>query len=119
LEAVLRTHDAVEAMVVLDLYQCHAQDARPSARILGQRIPAATPCQVCVAHAVCVWRVRAYVLGRAVQYANNHLAVFLARISTSLDWTRVRSKESDLIKYLPTLYPGDSVFSFQWRKKDL
>ncbi|GFH20337.1 uncharacterized protein HaLaN_17441, partial [Haematococcus lacustris] len=45
----------------------------------------------------------------------NHLATFLARISTSLEWSRVRSKVSDNTLYLPTIYPGDSVFSFKWQ----
>ncbi|GFR45001.1 hypothetical protein Agub_g6311 [Astrephomene gubernaculifera] len=49
-----------------------------------------------------------YCVGK--EYANNHLTVFLSLLSTSLDWSRVRSAESDEIKYLPTIYPGDSVF---------
>jgi cytochrome P450 family 710 subfamily A protein len=47
----------------------------------------------------------------------NHLAVFLALLSTSLDFDRVRSKISDEIKYLPTLYPGDSVFNLRMSGK--
>jgi len=33
-----------------------------------------------------------YCVGK--EYAQNHLATFLARVSTSLDWTRVRSEVS-------------------------
>lgn len=54
-----------------------------------------------------------YCVGK--EYAMNHLATFLARISTSLEWSRVRSKVSDNTLYLPTIYPGDSVFSFKWQ----
>ncbi|PNH09798.1 hypothetical protein TSOC_003556, partial [Tetrabaena socialis] len=57
-----------------------------------------------------------YCVGK--EYAMNHLAVFLAVLSTSLDWRRVRSAESDKIIYLPTLYPGDSVFSLARRGGD-
>lgn len=55
-----------------------------------------------------------YCVGK--EYAQNHLAAFLARLSTSLDWTRERTAESDKIIYLPTLYPGDSVFQFKRAK---
>lgn len=51
-----------------------------------------------------------YCVGK--EYAQNHLAVFLARISTSMNWERQRSKQSDEMIYLPTIYPGDSVFTF-------
>lgn len=54
-----------------------------------------------------------YCVGK--EYAQNHLACFLARISTSLDWSRVRSKVSDDTIYLPTLYPGDSIFKLSRR----
>lgn len=54
-----------------------------------------------------------YCVGK--DYAQNHLATFLARLASTVDITRVRSKVSDEIKYLPTLYPGDSVLSFKWR----
>jgi cytochrome P450 family 710 subfamily A protein len=47
------------------------------------------------------------------QYAINHLTCFLARVSTSLEWNRLRSDISDEIKYLPTLYPGDSIFALK------
>mmetsp|Transcript_1696 Transcript_1696/g.4250 ORF Transcript_1696/g.4250 Transcript_1696/m.4250 type:complete len:559 (+) Transcript_1696:128-1804(+) len=53
-----------------------------------------------------------YCVGK--EYATNHLTCFLARTSTTLNWTRQRSKESDKTIYLPTLYPGDSVFQMQW-----
>lgn len=52
-----------------------------------------------------------YCVGK--EYATNHLTCFLARMATDVDWTRLRSKESDKIIYLPTLYPGDSVFSLK------
>jgi cytochrome P450 family 710 subfamily A protein len=54
-----------------------------------------------------------YCVGK--EYAQNHLAVFLSRIATSLEWKRVRSDISDTTIYLPTLYPGDSVFGLKWR----
>lgn len=54
-----------------------------------------------------------YCVGK--EYAQNHLAIFLARISTSLDWTRIRSEKSDKTIYLPTLYPGDSKFDLKRR----
>lgn len=53
------------------------------------------------------------------QYAVNHLTVFLAVLATSLDFTRHRSAKSGDTIYLPTLYPGDSVFELRWRKKDM
>jgi len=40
--------------------------------------------------------------------------VFLAVAATTLDWSRARTKDSDWIKFLPTIYPSDSVFSFGW-----
>eukprot|EP00798_Chlamydomonas_sp_ICE-L_P016403 gene16403-22610_t len=55
-----------------------------------------------------------YCVGK--DYAQNHIAVVLARCATSLDWTRERSSVSDNIIYLPTLYPGDSVFEFKRAK---
>eukprot|EP00199_Chlamydomonas_sp_CCMP681_P000355 CAMPEP_0119116630 /NCGR_PEP_ID=MMETSP1180-20130426/52392_1 /TAXON_ID=3052 ORGANISM="Chlamydomonas cf sp, Strain CCMP681" /NCGR_SAMPLE_ID=MMETSP1180 /ASSEMBLY_ACC=CAM_ASM_000741 /LENGTH=544 /DNA_ID=CAMNT_0007105803 /DNA_START=25 /DNA_END=1659 /DNA_ORIENTATION=+ len=53
-----------------------------------------------------------YCVGK--EYAQNHLTAFLARLASSVDFQRVRSKVSDDVIYLPTLYPGDSVFSFKW-----
>lgn len=53
-----------------------------------------------------------YCVGR--EYATNHLMCFLARLALTVEYSRVRSKVSDEIKYLPTLYPGDSVFTFKW-----
>lgn len=47
----------------------------------------------------------------------NHLTVFLALLATSLDFPRIRSKVSDDIIYLPTLYPGDSIFDLSWSAK--
>lgn len=52
------------------------------------------------------------------QYATNHLTVFLARVATSLDLTRHRSEVSGNTIYLPTLYPGDSVFGMKWAYPD-
>lgn len=54
-----------------------------------------------------------YCVGK--EYAQNHLITFLAIASTSLDWSRVRTAESDKVKYMPTLYPGDSVFNMTAR----
>lgn len=48
-----------------------------------------------------------YCVGK--EYATNHLVAFLAIAATSLDWSRVRSARSDHMKYLPTVYPYDSV----------
>lgn len=39
----------------------------------------------------------------------NHLMVFLAIFSTSVDWKRIRTKDSDQIKFLPTIYPADCI----------
>lgn len=58
-----------------------------------------------------------YCVGK--EYAVNHLTVFLAVLATSLDFTRHRSAKSGDTIYLPTLYPGDSVFELRWRKKDM
>uniref|UniRef100_A0A383WDD1 sterol 22-desaturase n=1 Tax=Tetradesmus obliquus TaxID=3088 RepID=A0A383WDD1_TETOB len=54
-----------------------------------------------------------YCVGK--EYANNHLITFLAILSTSLDWSRTRTPDSDRIKYLPTIYPWDSIFTFSRR----
>lgn len=50
-----------------------------------------------------------YCVGK--EYAINHLITFLAILSTSLDWTRFRTPDSERIKYLPTIYPYDSVIT--------
>jgi cytochrome P450 family 710 subfamily A protein len=55
-----------------------------------------------------------YCVGK--EYAINHLMAFLAITSTSLDWQRTRTPESDWIKYLPTIYPSDSIFTFSSTK---
>lgn len=47
------------------------------------------------------------------EYAQNHLMTFLSIISLTLDWKRIRSDKSDIILYLPTIYPGDSIFEFK------
>jgi cytochrome P450 family 710 subfamily A protein len=54
-----------------------------------------------------------YCVGK--EYAINHLVAFLALASTSLDWERKRTQDSDNILYLPTLYPGDAFIRFAWR----
>uniref|UniRef100_A0A7S0V0I1 C-22 sterol desaturase n=1 Tax=Polytomella parva TaxID=51329 RepID=A0A7S0V0I1_9CHLO len=54
-----------------------------------------------------------YCVGK--EYAQTHLACFLSRISTAIDWTRVRSEISDNTIYLPTLYPADSVLDIKPR----
>eukprot|EP00877_Chromochloris_zofingiensis_P010637 jgi/Chrzof1/5827/Cz16g17100.t1 len=54
-----------------------------------------------------------YCVGK--EYAINHLMAFLAITSTTLDWKRHRTADSDWIKYLPTIYPADSIFDFSWR----
>eukprot|EP00879_Flechtneria_rotunda_P008606 GHRR01009018.1.p1 GENE.GHRR01009018.1~~GHRR01009018.1.p1 ORF type:complete len:552 (+),score=155.86 GHRR01009018.1:234-1889(+) len=56
-----------------------------------------------------------YCVGK--EYAINHLIAFLAIVSTSLNWARTRTKDSDWIKYLPTIYPYDSIFNFNWRSQ--
>jgi cytochrome P450 family 710 subfamily A protein len=48
-------------------------------------------------------------------YAINHLMCYLAVLSTTVDWTRVRTAHSDEIIYLPTIYPADSVIRARWR----
>ncbi|KAI8471151.1 MAG: cytochrome P450, C-22 desaturase [Monoraphidium minutum] len=52
-----------------------------------------------------------YCVGK--EYAINHLMTFLAIASTMADWKRTRSPDSDRWKYLPTIYPWDSVFEFE------
>ncbi|KAG2482695.1 hypothetical protein HYH03_018401 [Edaphochlamys debaryana] len=54
-----------------------------------------------------------YCVGK--EYANNHLCVFLSLLATQLDWKRIRSAVSDDTIYLPTLYPGDSIFEIRNR----
>ncbi|KIZ02570.1 hypothetical protein MNEG_5387 [Monoraphidium neglectum] len=51
-----------------------------------------------------------YCVGK--EYAINHLMTFLAVVATAADWKRTRTPDSDWIKYLPTIYPSDSIFEF-------
>ena len=46
-----------------------------------------------------------YCVGK--EYAQNHLATFLARISTSLDWTRIRSKVRRMFDVKPPRSSSD------------
>eukprot|EP00878_Enallax_costatus_P046918 GHUV01057238.1.p1 GENE.GHUV01057238.1~~GHUV01057238.1.p1 ORF type:complete len:364 (+),score=84.22 GHUV01057238.1:301-1392(+) len=57
-----------------------------------------------------------YCVGK--EYAINHLIAFLAILATTQDWTRTRTKDSDWIKYLPTIYPYDTIFTFDWKDQD-
>lgn len=52
-----------------------------------------------------------YCVGR--EYAINHLTVFLAILSTSCEWTRRRTDQSDTWLYLPTIYPADSFITLE------
>lgn len=52
-----------------------------------------------------------YCVGK--EYAINHLVTFLAIVSTSADWTRTRTENSDKILYLPTIYPADCLVRFK------
>ncbi|GJQ13956.1 hypothetical protein GpartN1_g5747.t1 [Galdieria partita] len=46
------------------------------------------------------------------EYAVNNLIAFLALISTECNFQRYRTKKSDDIIYLPTIYPGDCLMKF-------
>lgn len=48
-----------------------------------------------------------YCVGK--EYAINQLVLFLAITALECDWTRTRTPESDKMKYLPTIYPHDSL----------
>ncbi|CAG9466831.1 unnamed protein product [Pedinophyceae sp. YPF-701] len=52
-----------------------------------------------------------YCVGR--EYAQNHLAAFLAILSTTYDIERERTPKSDEYIYLPTIYPADSRIRFK------
>ena len=58
-----------------------------------------------------------YCVGK--DYAMNHLAAFLAILSTSCNWTRrVTDQSKDDFanwQYLPTIYPADSFVTFTKR----
>lgn len=46
------------------------------------------------------------------EYAINNLIAFLALVSTECQFQRFRTKKSDDIVYLPTIYPGDCWMKF-------
>ena len=54
-----------------------------------------------------------YCVGK--EYAINQLVCFLAILSTTCDWTRRRTEDSDKWKYLPTIYPFDSLIKLNKR----
>ncbi|KAL4859752.1 Cytochrome P450 710A2 [Chlorella vulgaris] len=54
-----------------------------------------------------------YCVGK--EYAINQLVLFLAITALECDWTRTRTPESDKMKYLPTIYPHDSLISIKPR----
>ncbi|EFN57366.1 hypothetical protein CHLNCDRAFT_30281 [Chlorella variabilis] len=54
-----------------------------------------------------------YCVGK--EYAINQLVLFLAITSLGADWTRTRTPDSDKMKYLPTIYPHDSLISLRPR----
>jgi len=54
-----------------------------------------------------------YCVGK--EYAINQLVCYLAILSTSCDWTRRRTEHSDDWKYLPTIYPYDSLITLNTR----
>jgi sterol 22-desaturase len=54
-----------------------------------------------------------YCVGK--EYAMNHLITFLAIYSTALDCKRTKTSESHLVKYMPTIYPADSLFEVNLR----
>ena len=55
-----------------------------------------------------------YCVGK--EYAINQLVCYLAILSTTCDWTRRRTEDSDKWKYLPTIYPHDSYITLNRRK---
>jgi cytochrome P450 family 710 subfamily A protein len=50
------------------------------------------------------------------EYAINHLIAFLSILSTSVDWERRITPESNKIKFLPTIYPADCLVTLAPRK---
>lgn len=54
-----------------------------------------------------------YCVGK--EYAVNQLVCYLSLLSTSCDWTRRRTDQSDDWKYLPTIYPHDSYITLKKR----
>ena len=50
------------------------------------------------------------------QYAMNHIMAFISIIAATCEWDRIRTDKSDVIVYLPTIYPGDGclVSKFQY-----
>lgn len=49
-------------------------------------------------------------------YAIQHLTVFLAVVASTASWERLRTKDSDRIMYLPTLYPWDCLITWEYRE---
>jgi cytochrome P450 family 710 subfamily A protein len=47
------------------------------------------------------------------RYAIHHLICFLAVLSTTVEWDRVRTARSQEVDYLPTLYPADCIMHFK------
>lgn len=54
-----------------------------------------------------------YCVGK--EYAINQLVLFLSIVALECDWDRQRTPDSDLMKYLPTIYPHDSLISLRPR----
>eukprot|EP00887_Chlorella_sp_A99_P004786 scaffold4.g4786.t1 len=54
-----------------------------------------------------------YCVGK--EYATNHLMCYLALLSTTCDWSRRRTPDSDKWLYLPTIYPADSLVTLSRR----
>ena len=50
------------------------------------------------------------------EYAINHFIAFLSVLSTSADWERRITPESDKIKFLPTIYQADCLVTMAPRK---
>ncbi|PRW58849.1 cytochrome P450 [Chlorella sorokiniana] len=55
-----------------------------------------------------------YCVGK--EYAINQLVLFLSIVSLECEWERKRTPQSDDLKYLPTIYPGDALLSLRPRK---
>merc|ERR1711862_644620 len=45
------------------------------------------------------------------QYAMNHIMAFISVVSTNCDWEHIKSKVSEDLVYLPTIYPGDGCIA--------
>lgn len=55
-----------------------------------------------------------YCVGK--EYAINQLVTFLSLLSTTCDWSRRRTEDSDKWKYLPTIYPHDTFITLHTRQ---